>query len=336
MSGPDRYVEASRVSRRERRVRAARPFAVCAACLFLAVATSAETARRVVSLNPSLTAILVAIGAGDTLVGVDDWSRKTQPEVRELPAVGGLYSPSLEAVVGLAPDLVVLVPSAEQRDFRSRMAELGLPVLELDPLGFDDVLRVIAELGARVGREAEAGERVARIRAARQGLVAWAAERPRVRTVLVLQRDPLFVVGRGSFVDDMLLMAGGDNLAAEFGDPYPRVTREWLIAAAPEAILDSSSGATQADGYWARWPSLPAVAASRVHTLPDGVATLPGPYLDRSLHALARALHGPAADELFERSDRESGVVLPGGASERPAGTPQGSGVADSGSAETR
>jgi ABC-type Fe3+-hydroxamate transport system substrate-binding protein len=113
-----------------------------------------------------------------------------------------------------------------------------------------------------------------------------------VRGVLVLQREPLFVAGRGSFVDDMLRAVGVTNVAAGFAEPWPRVSREWLIAAAPELILDSSREGGDAQSYWSRWPSLPAVGASRVVRIPEGLATLPGPALDRALLVLAEAVHG--------------------------------------------
>ena len=154
--------------------------------------------------------------------------------------MGGLYNPGLEAVVALAPDLVVLVPSAEQRDFRARLAALEIPCLELNPIRFDEVLGAIEQLGARVGRDAAAAARVREIRRVRSGVEDATRELPRVRTLLVLQRDPPFVVGRGSFVDEMMRAAGAENVAAEFAEPYPRVTREWIIDAAPEVILDSS------------------------------------------------------------------------------------------------
>ncbi len=263
-------------------------------------------AQRIVSLNPSLTAILVAIGAREQLVGVDDWSGKTQPQVAELPRVGGLFTPSLEAVVGLQPDLVVVVPSAEQRDFRARLEGLGLEVLELSPVGFDEVLAIIEQLGDRVGRPDAARARTAAIRETRDRLARWAAERDRVPTVLVLQRDPTFVIGRGSFVDDMLRAVGGENLAAVFDEPYPRVSREWLIGAAPAVLLDSSNDPQDAADYWSRWPSIPAVAAGRVVHLPDGMATLPGPHLDRALVLLAETLHGPEVGQALAGDDQAS------------------------------
>jgi iron complex transport system substrate-binding protein len=251
-------------------------------------------AHRIVSMNPSLTRILVALGARDALVGVDDFSARAEPGVARLPRVGGLYAPSLEAVVALRPDLVVLVPSVEQREFRARLEGLRIPVLALDPVTFDDVLDTIVRLGRRVGREAAARERIDAIRRTRDAVERAVADLPHPRTVFVLQREPLFVVGRGSFLDDMLGYAGARNLGAELGERWPRASLEWLVAAAPGVILDSDSDPAPAAAFWTRWPSLPAVAGHRVVPLRAGEVTLPGPDLDHALVTLARALHGPA------------------------------------------
>lgn len=259
-------------------------------------------ARRVVSMNPSLTAMLVAIGARGALVGVDAFSARTVPEAAELPQVGGLYAPSLEAVVALRPDLVVLVPSAEQRNFRARLDELGIPALDLapDPVRVRDVLAALETLGRRVGHEAEARARARRIRAVRDAVRRATRDLPHPRTVFVLTREPLFVVGADNFLDEMLRDAGARNLGAAFGEPWPRTSLEWLVAAAPEVIVDSDPDARSAAAYWAQWPSLPAVRAGRVVALDAGEVTLPGPHLDRALVALARALHGEALGPLAE------------------------------------
>jgi len=258
-------------------------------------AASKAPARRVVSLNPSLTATLLALGAGAQLVGVDDYSARQQSAVRALPAVGGLFNPSLEAILGLAPDLVVLVPSAQQRDLRARLEALGVEVLELPNITLAELLASIEALGARVGREAAARARVQEIQHAWRTVAAASAARPSVRAVLVLQRDPLYVVGRGSFIDSMLVAAGADNPANVFAEPYPRASLEWLIAAAPEVILDASEDPEDPRHYWARWPSLPAVAGGRVHRIPASEVTLPGPFPERSLALLAQALQSAPA-----------------------------------------
>jgi iron complex transport system substrate-binding protein len=270
------------------------------AVLLASPARGEAPARRIVSIWPSPTRILVAIGARDALVGVDDFSAKAEPAVATLPRVGGLYSPSLEAVVALEPDLVVLQPSYEQREFRARLEALRVPVLALDPVSFEQVLDAIRELGRRTGRDAAAAARIERIRRTRDAVIRAVADRPRPRAVLVLQREPLFVVGRGSFLDEMLGMAGARNAGAELGEIWPRATLEWLVASAPEVILDSDSDPEPAAAYWARWPSLPAVASGRVIAIDAGDVTLPGPDLDRALLRLARALHGDAVGRIDE------------------------------------
>src|SRR5215470_7732004 len=261
-----------------------------------AAAPAPPEARRVVSLNPSLTQILLAVGARERLVGIDDRSAQLLPELTGLPRVGGLFNPSLEAIVALEPDLVAVVPSAEQRDLRSRLSALGVSVLELPNIALEDLLRSIEALGARVGRGAAAAERVAAIRAAFAAVGAATAPLAHPRVVFAIQREPLFVVGAG----------------AALGGPYPRAGLEWLIAAAPELILDASEDPQDAGRYWARWPSLPAVARGRVVALPARELTLPGPWVDRALERLAEAIHGPLDLAAAPRSAPAGGAAAGG------------------------
>lgn len=249
---------------------------------------------RVVSMNPSLTSIVVALGASSVLVGVEEHAADLHPELASVPVVGGLFNPSLEAVVALEPDLVVLVPSAEQRDFRGRLETLGIEVLVLPNISVEEILASIEVLGARLGRAVEARTRVDEIRRAFAQVKAAAAARPPVRAVVVLQRDPFFVVGPDSFIDEMLRAAGVDNVARELPDPYPRAAVEWLIAAEPELILDASDEPPGAAAFWARWPSIPAVANGDTFALPAS-ATYPGPYIDRSLRLIEERVAGRRA-----------------------------------------
>jgi len=271
-------------------------------CLLVAGPASAQgrssessPALRVVSLNPSLTAILVALDARAVLVGVDDFSARQQEAVADLPAVGGLFNPSLESVVALEPDLVVMVPSVEQRDFHARLAELGLPVALFENIRFDQVLENIGRLGRLVGREREAHERIELIRRTQRAAEQVLEARSAPRTLVVLQREPIFVVGSGSFIDELLSNAGARNAASEFADPYPRVASEWLVSAAPDVLIDMSEDPVAAADYWSRWPSLPAHVSGRVYQLDPAEVTLPGPYLDRSLQRLVATLHGAEA-----------------------------------------
>ena len=277
-------------------MRAARLLASGLLVLALALASgAAQAAPRVVSLNPSLTAIVLALGAGDSLVGVDDWSARQQPGMHERPTVGGLFDPNLEAILALAPDVVVLVPGAQQRGVADRLRGLGVEVLELPNISLEELLGSIEALGRVVERPEAAAARAGAIREAWARAERSAAGGPHPRTVLVLQRDPLYLVGRGSFLDAMLRAAGAVNLAAGFAEAYPRASLEWLLAERPEVILDASEGGEPAQRYWQRWPSLPAVQRGRVEALPADRVTLPGPYLDRGLALVVEALAGSEA-----------------------------------------
>lgn len=275
--------------------------ALCVGMAVPAGARAAET-QRIVSLNPSLTNILVAIGAHDRIVGVDDYSASHSPEVAHLPRVGGLFSPSLEAVVALAPDVVVLVPSAEQRDFRDRLQALGIEVVVFPNVRFGEVLENIERLGVIAGRPAAARERIAATQRARDAALEATSARDPVRVLLVLQRDPVFVVGSGSFIDEMLVVVGADNIARGFDDPYPRVAVEWVVAQSPDVLIDLSPDAGDAQAYWSRWPSLRAVANERVVAIDAALISMPGPHLDRAIEELARALHGQAVADAIARA----------------------------------
>jgi iron complex transport system substrate-binding protein len=251
-----------------------------------------DSLPRVVSLNPSLTATLLALDARAALVGIDDWSARAQPELAELPRVGGLFNPSLEGILALEPELVVWVPAAQQRNLRERLEALGVEVMVLDNITLPQVLDSIERLGERVKRGPQAREQVQRIRQAWTRAERLAARGPHPRTVLVLQRDPLYVVGGGSFLDAMLSAAGAENAAASFAEAYPRVGVEWLISAAPQLIIDAADGPERAREHWSRWPSLPAVAAGRIVTVPAELVTLPGPQLDRAVALLGQLVRG--------------------------------------------
>jgi iron complex transport system substrate-binding protein len=234
--------------------------------------------------------MLIALEGLQVLVGVDEYSADHEPAVAALPRVGGLFNPSLEAVVALEPDLVVVVPSVQQRDFRSRLRELGVEVIELESITLDQILESMQTLGDRIGRSQAARERVVAIRSAWADVAREAAQQPRRSAVLIVQREPLYVVGGGSYLNSMLDAAGLDNVAEEYSEAYPRVSLEWLIAAGPRVIIDSSADPVSAAEHWARWTSIPAVAEGRVVAVPQGLVTLPGPYLDRSLREMVAAV----------------------------------------------
>ena len=260
-------------------------------------------AERIVSINPSLTSILVALGAADRLVGVDDYSAREIEAVQDLPRVGGLFNPSLESVVALRPDLVVLVPSAEQRSFQSRLLDLGIHVESFQNISYAEVLENITRMGSLTGQEVAAQERIEAIEGVSRQARRLTQDKAPLSVLVVLQRDPLYVVGRGGFLEEILDGLGLKNAAAAFDEPYPRVGREWVVKRAPEVLIDLSPDLDDPVVFWSRWPSLPAVKQGRVIGLDASVISMPGPYLDRATQLLLEAVYGP---ELAARLERES------------------------------
>ena len=282
-------------------------FNVCFTLVPTAGLDAAESARplpRLVSLNPSLTAIIERLGAGQALVGVDDYSARISPSLADRPRVGGLFDPSLEAVLALRPDRVLLVAGLEQESHGASLRRLGLEVEVFENERYAQVLANIERLGRLVAREAQAQARIAAIRALRDAVERAVAGRPRPRTVIVLDRSPLYLVGGATFLDELLGAVGAINLGAEVAQGYPRGSLEWLVAAAPELVLDLSPQVeTQgALAFWARWPSLPAVRSGRVLALDATRVSLPGPDLDRALRELAIAVHGEAIEAAIDRA----------------------------------
>ena len=269
---------------------------------------AANTPLRLISLNPSLTAIVLRLGAADSLVGVDDYSTQVLPEVADRPTVGGLFDPSLERVVALRPDRVLIVAGVDQQSHAERLEKLGIEVEIFRNERLDEVLENIERIGALLARDAAAADRIGAILEMREAVAVAARGRERPSTLAIITRTPLFVVGADTFLDEMLEAVGARNLGRRLGKGYPSASIEWLIGVAPELLLDLTPGAERAADFWARWPSLPAVRANRVVDVDASRISLPGPDLDRALRALAVAVHGESISAAIDKALHVAGV----------------------------
>jgi iron complex transport system substrate-binding protein len=250
---------------------------------------------RLISLNPSLTAIILKLGAADSLIAVDDYSAQLFPEeTAELPRVGGLFNPNLESIVALRPDEVLLVAGVDQQTHGERIARAGVETEVFENERLDQVLENIDRLGRMLGKEKAAEQRIRAIRVTRAAVTSVASKWPSPATVAVLDRSPFYVVGGETFLDEMLEAVGAKNLGRQLGKGYPRGSVEWLIAAAPVLLIDMTPDEDNGMAYWKRWPSLPAVVSGRVLTLEASRISLPGAEIDRALVELAAAVHGPS------------------------------------------
>ena len=252
--------------------------------------------RRIVSLVPSVTELVFAIGAQDTLAGVTDFC-DYPAAARQKPRVGGMVAPSLETLVALKPDLVVATTAGNREETFTQLERLRIPVYLVNPARVADVLDLISRLGALTGHEGAAAELAASLDMRIKAVLARVAALPRPRVLYVLWPEPLIVPGRGALVSELLALAGGDSVTADAAEPYPRYSLEAAVARAPEVIILASHGSGQGPldrAKWERFTSLPAVKAGRLYTADGNLLHRYGPRVVDGLERLARLIHPEA------------------------------------------
>ncbi len=250
--------------------------------------------KRLVSLAPNLTELLFAIGAGGQVVGVDRYSDQPAGAVERLPNVGADYEPSLESIVALSPDLVLLSKSANRRETADALERLGVPTFITDTPALADLDRTLRDLGSLTGHPREANAQIAAMHAGFDAVRRRVAGSSRPRVLVVVWPEPLYVAGRGTFTHDLVEMAGGRNVAAE-AQGYATFPLERVLHLAPEIIVLPTHAASDKDSaavaYWSRWSSLPAVRSHRVFPIEDAILSRPGARLAEGAALLAHLIH---------------------------------------------
>ncbi|MDI3317485.1 MAG: cobalamin-binding protein [Bacillota bacterium] len=250
--------------------------------------------RRVVSLGPSNTQILFAVGAGRRVVGVDKFS--TEPAAAQsLPKVGGLTDPDFEAIVARRPDLV-LTTDINAQQVVQRLDSLHIPVLVLNPKNLEDVHRGIRLVGRVLDLQAGAAAVVRSMEAKERQVEARVADIPasqRVKVYYEVWDNPEMTAGPGSFIDDLIRRAGGVNVADDATSPWPNYSVEKIVAHDPDVILTPfASGYQQLlHGQRPAWNSIRAVRRHRVYLVPQNLVSEPGPDLVQALELIARDLY---------------------------------------------
>ena len=264
--------------------------------------------QRIISLSPNLTEIVFLVGAGEQLAGRTNFC-DYPPEALNKPTIGGIINPSLEKLVSLEPDLV-LAARGVAAAFLDRLREMEIAVLGYDPQTLDDVIALVKRLGHLTGHEQEGADAAAQLAARKAQVEAgsrqWAAAQ--LRVLFVLSREPLFVAGTTSFVDDILRTCGARNAIAGLSGvdqhrPWPQISREAIVAANPQLIIaqthGASSGETSSDiltelRTMPGWREVAAVKNSQVYTIADDLVTIPGPRLIDGLEEISRLVHEAA------------------------------------------
>jgi iron complex transport system substrate-binding protein len=256
--------------------------------------------QRIISLVPSLTEMLYAVGAGPQVVAVSSYD-EFPPAVKTLPRVGALLDPDVERILALRPDLVLTYGS--QTTLEAQLARAGIKVFSYRHAGIAGILQGLRTLGAATGH-ASAGDRKAReVQAQLDAVRARVRPFPRPRTLLVFGRQPqslqqIYVSGGVGFMHDLLDVAGAANVFADVSRESVQPSQETLLIRAPDAILEVRANnpltppqVAAERRTWAPLASIPAVRNGRIYFLAADYLMAPGPRVALAAEALARALH---------------------------------------------
>lgn len=246
--------------------------------------------QRVVSLLPSLTESVCALGACERLVGVDDFSNWPLATVQRLARLGGLEDTQIERVLALKPDLVLLSVASRAAP---RLQALGIRVVALEPRSLDDVGRVLERVAEVLGLPPERAQAVwAQVNAdVDRAVLPAGSARPRV--YVEIGSGP-YAAGPASFIGGLLQRLGADNIVPTQMGAYPRLNPEFVVRAQPQRIVVSARGARELAGR-PGWAALPALQGGRVCVLDDAqmdVLVRPGPRLGDAARVLADCLAG--------------------------------------------
>jgi iron complex transport system substrate-binding protein len=249
--------------------------------------------RRVVSLAPSITETLFALGLGDRVAGVTDYCDYPAAALTR-PKVGGIINPSVEAIVALQPDLVLVGRETNRRETVEALDRLRVPVYVLNAERLEDVFRMVRDVADLAG-VAPRGERLARGLERRSARVERLVSREApVRVFFLVGLNPVVTVGRSSFLDDLVRRAGGQSISNASAQPWPRFSVEEILRDDPQFLLVARSPgfAPRREDLlrWPGWSELKAVHDDHIIYLPSEVER-PGPRLVEMQELIARALH---------------------------------------------
>jgi iron complex transport system substrate-binding protein len=259
--------------------------------------------ERIVSLVPAVTEMIFAIGEGARVAAVSNYDH-FPADVARLPRVGGLHDPSVERILAIKPDLVIVY--ATQKELIARLDRAGIASFNYQHKALPDILTTIRAIGERIGAAARAEALTSQMERSLADIRGKTAAFPRPETLLVFERDPaalrnVFASGGYGFLHDMLEIAGGRNVFAGVKQQAVQASTEMLIASRPNVIIELLYGdhLKNADvakelRAWDALPSVPAVRTHRIAALTGDEFVVPGPRIVEATLKLARVLHPEA------------------------------------------
>ncbi len=255
--------------------------------------------QRIVSLSPSVTEILYGIGAWPQVIAVSQYC--TYPDdVKNKPRVNGWDKTNLEQVMALKPDFVIGV-DAQEPFLRDKLTGLGVRSLFVKSQSLADILASIAEIGRATGHEKEATDLSAKTQGEIDAVRKAVGNSPRPRVLCVVDRVPgtirdLYTATRGSYLDELISIAGGESIAPQAEHGYGKITKEAVLTLDPEVVIDMVQGSKGNFGedpvaVWSELSEIRAVRDKRIYSMTDPSVIHPSQFVGHTAQVFARALH---------------------------------------------
>jgi iron complex transport system substrate-binding protein len=247
--------------------------------------------HRVVCLVPSVTDTVFALGSGDDVVAVSDYT-KYPPAALKKPSIGSLIKPSIETILSFHPDLVVGTSIPGSTETAAQLKSVGVPVYLVDPQGLAGILRSVKSVGEALNRAPQAAVLNASLSRRIAAVKARTAGKPAPRVLVPIWYDPIITIGKHAFISEILEAAGARSVTDDLIPDWPQVSLEAVIARAPEAVLLISGGKVSIETLQKRpgWNSLPAIQKGKVYYVESGIQE-PSPVAIDALEELAKEFH---------------------------------------------
>jgi iron complex transport system substrate-binding protein len=257
-------------------------------------------AKRIISLAPSITEILFALGLNEEIAAVTNFC--DYPEaVLNKPRIGGFINPSIEKIVSLKPDLIIATKDGNRRETIDRLSDLGFSVYLIHPKSFHGVVKTIHDIGVVVGREEESKKILLNMASKKEEITTRTRFLPKSKVFFQIGYAPIMTVGRETLADDLIRLAGGKSISENELISYPLYSIETILSKAPEIIvissMDSNKDYMNLVEKWRNWKSIPAVRMNTIHVIDSNLVDRPTPRIVEGLEALAKMIHPEAWGE---------------------------------------
>ena len=244
--------------------------------------------NRAISLAPSVTEAVFAVGAGDRLVGVTTFC--DYPEAaKSIAKIGDTMNPNMETIVALRPEIVFVSTASQVEAFTRTLQENGIAVYVTNPESLSDVLKNLTRLGELFDTPSLAEAKVAALRSRAAAARSAMQGSERVGVFVQISKEPLFTIGKQSFLTELLESASARSLTADVETAYPKLSKETALALNPEAIILSDSEDNREPNEVFR--NTPAVRNGRIYRVNADLLSRPGPRLVDALEVIAKSLH---------------------------------------------